>query len=94
MVNNNQFRNRVGRVAVAASLLGACLVRGAPVASGPCQVLYRGLNQVAVSRLFHHDHTERQQKPELRKAVLLPRGKAIHALLFAGQLLVVLFGGS
>lgn len=39
-----------------AALLGAFLVRGAPGGEWSCQDLYRGLSQVAVSRLFRHDH--------------------------------------
>ena len=44
MVNDDQLRNGIGRVAV------DLLVRGVPVASGPCQDPYQGPSQVAVSR--------------------------------------------
>jgi|307.fasta_scaffold08600_3 hypothetical protein len=74
--------------ALIASLLGACLVRGAPVASGPCQDLYRGLSQVAVSRVSRHDHTDGSKNLGSERQSFFPEARLyMRCCLLGGYLL-------
>src|SRR5215472_13983630 len=74
--------------ALIASLLGACLVRGAPVASGPCQDLYRGLSQVAVSRVSRHDHTDGSKNLGSERQSFFPEARLYMRCCFLGGYLL------
>jgi hypothetical protein len=52
IVNKNQFRNRVGRVAVDPVAPWRLLDKGAPSRVVRVRMLYRGLSQVAVSTVI------------------------------------------